>query len=139
MRTSSNAIKRARDLRRRMTLPEVILWTALRGREDRRPAFRRQHPIGPYVLDFYCSKARLCVEVDGGSHSFADRPARDRNRDRFLREMGIEVVRCSAREVLADGTAVAAGLIELARGRSAPSTASRSPSPAPPGAGEEFR
>ncbi|WP_366852839.1 DUF559 domain-containing protein [Phenylobacterium sp.] len=67
MRATSNAHGRVRQLRRRMSLPEVILWTALRGREPGRPVFRRQHPIGPYVLDFYCAKARLCVEVDGGN------------------------------------------------------------------------
>jgi len=67
-----------------MTLPEVILWTALRGGGPNHPAFRRQHPIGPYVLDFYCAKARLCVEVDGGSHSMGDQPRRDARRDAFL-------------------------------------------------------
>jgi very-short-patch-repair endonuclease len=121
-----------------MSLPEVRLWKALRGRENGRPAFRRQHPVGPYVLDFYCAGARLCVEVDGGAHAFGDRPSRDAARDLFLREMGIEVVRIAAREVLQNASLVANGIVELARSRSAPSTASRSPSPAPPGAGEVF-
>jgi len=102
-----------------MSLPEVLLWNALRARVERQPLFRRQHPMGPYVLDFYCSKARLCVEVDGSAHNFADRPARDLARDRFLREMGVEVVRIAAREVLNDANLVAHGLIQLARGRSA--------------------
>jgi very-short-patch-repair endonuclease len=120
-----------------MSLPEICLWNALRGRQESSPAFRRQHPIGPYVLDFYCSKARLCIEVDGNAHAHGDRPSRDAARDRFLREMGIEVVRVAAREVLANPASVASGLIQLAASRSAPSTASRSPSPALPSAGEE--
>jgi very-short-patch-repair endonuclease len=119
-----------------MTLPETVLWTALRGRGDGKPAFRRQHPAGPYVLDFYCAKARLAVEVDGAWHRFGDQPRRDLRRDAFLREHGIRVVRCNASDVLADGSMIADALIKLAERRSAPSTASRSPSPA--GAGEEL-
>ncbi|MBX3485088.1 endonuclease domain-containing protein [Phenylobacterium sp.] len=136
MRVTSNAVKRARQLRRKMTLPEVILWTALRGREPGKPTFRRQHPFGPYVLDFYCSRAKLCVEVDGGSHAFGDQPQRDSRRDALLRAHGITTVRVSATGVLDDATMIASSLIELARRRSAPSTTSWSPSPAD--AGEEL-
>ncbi|HXA40020.1 MAG TPA: DUF559 domain-containing protein [Phenylobacterium sp.] len=85
MRVASNAVKRARQLRRRMSLPEVMLWKALRGREHGKPVFRRQYPTGPYVLDFFCAKARLCVEIDGGSHGFGDRPRADARRDGYLR------------------------------------------------------
>jgi very-short-patch-repair endonuclease len=60
-----------------MSLPEVMLWKGLRGRQPGKPVFRRQHPLGPYVLDFFCPSARLCVEIDGGSHSFGDRPRAD--------------------------------------------------------------
>jgi very-short-patch-repair endonuclease len=55
--------------------------------------FRRQHPIGPYVLDFYCSAARLAVEVDGYSHEVGDAPAYDARRDAWLLERGIETLR----------------------------------------------
>ena len=112
-----------------MSLPEVFLWTALRRREPGRPVFRRQHPIGPYVLDFYCATAKLCVEVDGGAHGFGDRPQRDARRDAYLRSLGIHTIRCSAAGVLDDATMIANALIETARGRSAPSTTSWSPSP----------
>jgi very-short-patch-repair endonuclease len=54
---------KAKRLRREMTAPEVRLWQQLRVRGPDRPVFRRQHPIGPYVLDFYCPAAKLCVEV----------------------------------------------------------------------------
>ncbi|HSV02447.1 MAG TPA: DUF559 domain-containing protein [Phenylobacterium sp.] len=122
-------LKRARRLRKEMSLPEVLLWKRLRGREAGKPVFRRQHPIGPYVLDFFCASARLCIEVDGGSHGFGQRPQGDRRRDIFLIDQGICTVRVAAREVLRDPEAVAGYLLNLA-GSASPSTTSRSPSPA---------
>ena len=126
-------MKRARQLRKRMSLPEVMLWKGLRGREAGKPVFRRQHPVGPYVLDFYCAGARLCVEIDGGSHGFGNRPQADARRDAYLRSLGIDVIRCSASGVMDDAHGVALALLRIACGRSAPSTASRSPSPAATG------
>ncbi|RYB05373.1 DUF559 domain-containing protein [Lichenibacterium ramalinae] len=73
-------VARARRLRRAMTPPELRLWSALRRRPEGRK-FRRQHPLGPYVLDFYCDEARLGVEVDGLAHDLGSAPARDRMRD----------------------------------------------------------
>jgi very-short-patch-repair endonuclease len=66
------------------------------------PVFRRQHPIGPYVLDFYCAKARLGIELDGISHDMADRPQRDEQRDTWLKEHGITVMRIPARDLGCD-------------------------------------
>ena len=63
------------------------------------PAFRRQHPIGPYVLDFYCAKARLAVEIDGMSHDVGDRPERDLRRDAWLKTLGVTVMRIPAGEI----------------------------------------
>jgi very-short-patch-repair endonuclease len=80
---------RAKDLRRRMNLPEVLLWKAIKGRRLQGLHFRKQHPLGPYVLDFYCEAGRLAVEVDGASHSLGDRPQRDERRDAWLRAEGI--------------------------------------------------
>lgn len=93
------SIRKARRLRREMSLPEVLLWRQLRSR----PAglkFRRQHPTGPYDLDFFCSDARLAIEVDGEAHERGDRPARDAARDLWLQERGIETPRIPAVEVL---------------------------------------
>ena len=59
---------RARALRKAMSGAEVILWTRLRGRGPDKPTFRRQHPFGSIILDFYCPSARLAVEVDGATH-----------------------------------------------------------------------
>jgi very-short-patch-repair endonuclease len=82
-----------------MTLPEVALWQQLRHRPDGLK-FRRQHPAGPYVLDFYCEEARLCIEVDGAVHDFGDAPTADAHRDRWLAEAGIGTVRIAAADVL---------------------------------------
>jgi very-short-patch-repair endonuclease len=92
---------RARKLRRQMTLPEVLLWKALRAAPEGLK-FRRQHPVGPYVLDFFCTSVRLCVEVDGAAHDMGENPARDEQRDAWLERQGIRTLRISAREVLAD-------------------------------------
>ncbi|ODT85321.1 endonuclease domain-containing protein [Phenylobacterium sp. SCN 70-31] len=107
----------ARKLRRGLSLPETLIWTRIRGRGPGRPAYRRQHPIHPYILDFYCAAARLCVEIDGQGHGFGDRPARDERRDAFLRSRGIEVVRIPAASALDDPEAVAGWMLEMARER----------------------
>ena len=92
-------VKKARSLRRAMTLPEVLLWEALRTRPGGLK-FRRQHPAGPYVLDFYCESALKGIEVDGMAHEMGDNPARDLARDAWLAEAGIAVIRIPARDVL---------------------------------------
>ncbi len=89
-------------LRRVMSLPEVLLWQALKSRKLGGLHFRKQHPVGPYVLDFYCHARSLAVEVDGGSHGFGDRPARDARRDGWPEAQGIRTLRISAELVLND-------------------------------------
>ncbi len=91
-----------------------MLWSRLRARQPGIPAFRRQHPIGPYVLDFYCAKARLAIEIDGVSHEVEDRPQRDARRDAWLQAEGVTVTRIAAVDVLRRVDAVADGLVRLA-------------------------
>ena len=91
-----------------------MLWSRLRARQPGMPAFRRQHPIGPYVLDFYCAKARLAVEIDGMSHEVEDRPQRDARRDAWLQAEGVTVTRIAAVDVLRGADGVADGLVRLA-------------------------
>ena len=117
MRSQTVTLKRARRLRAEMTPPETRLWLRLRTRSEDRPTFRRQHPQGPFILDFYCAHARLAVEVDGEIHSHGDRAERDARRDAWLRGQGIEVHRITAREVMTDPDAVADGVIRLAMER----------------------
>ena len=93
--------RRARELRRTMSLPEVLLWQELRKRPEGL-RFRRQHPAGPYVVDFFCPARKLAIEVDGEAHGYGDRPVRDRVRDDWLLGEGIKVIRIPAREGLRD-------------------------------------
>ncbi|MET3438337.1 very-short-patch-repair endonuclease [Sphingomonas sp. 1185] len=99
-----------------MTLPEVLLWRVLRERPEGL-RFRRQHPAGAYVLDFYCPAARLAVEVDGEAHERGDRPERDARRDVFLSEHGVAVLRIAARDVLRDLDSVVRYIVAQAHDR----------------------
>ena len=111
----NKAIVRARELRRAMSLPERLLWRALRDR----PAglkFRRQHPLGAYVVDFYCPAARLVVEVDGESHRMGRRPQQDEARDQFLVSEGLGVLQFNAADVMSDVEAVVTAIVVAARG-----------------------
>jgi very-short-patch-repair endonuclease len=94
---TNDAFRRARKLRREMTKPERLLWWALKA-DKTGFHFRKQHAAGPYVLDFYCDRARLCVEVDGSSHELTT--VHDQARDRYLARWGIATLRVPAREVL---------------------------------------
>ena len=105
LRTTKRTVANARSLRRSLTLPEGLLWRALRGRPNNLK-FRRQHPCGPYVLDFYCESAKLGIEIDGMAHDMGDRPERDASRDSWLSDNGIRVLRIPARHVLKDLDAV---------------------------------
>jgi very-short-patch-repair endonuclease len=97
-----------------MSLPEVLLWQQLRRRQTG-PKWRKQHPAGPYDLDFYCDAAKLCVEVDGEGHERGNRPARDARRDAWLAEQGITTLRIPASEVLNNLEGVVIFLTETAR------------------------
>ncbi|MBA3787594.1 MAG: DUF559 domain-containing protein [Actinobacteria bacterium] len=93
------ATYRARALRRSSTPAEQALWNLLRGRRVDGAKFRRQQPLGPYFVDFFCQEARLVVEADG-AHHFPP-PEHDIARDAFLRAVGITVLRVSNHDVLA--------------------------------------
>ncbi len=108
--------RRARRLRRQLTLPEGLVWRALRGRALADLRFRRQHPIGPYILDFFCHELKLAVEIDGQVHEHPDRMAHDRRRTEWLNQQGIRVIRIAARDVLDDLDA-ALGFIRRSAGR----------------------
>jgi len=94
-----------------MSLPEVLLWQRLKG-SAAGIKFRRQHPIGPYVADFFCRDALLVVEVDGRIHEGSIE--QDQARQRFLRENGYRVLRIAAAEVLKDPDAAAASIASVA-------------------------
>ena len=83
-----------------MTLPEVLLWRNLKQWRQEGYHVRRQHPIGPYVLDFYCDEHKLAIEVDGYMHSVGQRLQRDTERDDWLALRKIRTLRLPARLVL---------------------------------------
>ena len=90
--------KIARQLRHNSTDCERILWCQLRSRQFFQKKFRRQQPIGPYVVDFYCSHCRLVIELDGGQH--ADQVDADQRRTEFLIGQGYQVLRFWNNQVL---------------------------------------
>ncbi|HEX2091552.1 MAG TPA: DUF559 domain-containing protein [Longimicrobiaceae bacterium] len=87
----------ARGFRKTATPSEAILWKALRGSALAGRKFRRQQPIGPFVVDFYCPAERLVVEVDGGIHE--SQAERDRARQECLETLGLRFIRISARQI----------------------------------------
>ncbi|WCT75258.1 DUF559 domain-containing protein [Sphingomonas naphthae] len=104
---------RARRLRRDLSLPEGLLWQRLRRRAGS-AKFRRQHPLGPYIIDFYCAAAKLAIEVDGEAHNRGTRPQRDAVRDDYIRARGLDLLHIRADEVLADPDAIAGIIIRTA-------------------------
>ena len=127
-----HTIKLGRKLRSEMQLPEVLLWRELR----KRPGgfkFRRQHPAAEFVLDFYCARAKLAVEVDGTAHDGIDAARRDANRSAFLRSRGIATTRIPATTILADPEPVVMRLVEICEDRMRQQTAPlHQPSAGPP-------
>lgn len=102
---ASTTVRRARDLRAQLTPQEAKIWLRLRALRGHGLHFRRQVPIGTYIVDFACLKARLVVEIDGGQHGLI--PERDESRDADLRRLGFRVLRFWNAEVDVDPDAVA--------------------------------
>jgi very-short-patch-repair endonuclease len=103
---------KARQLRSSMSLPEVLLWNYLR-RKPQGIKFRRQHPVGSYVIDFYCPSMRIGIEIDGIAHDMGNRPATDATRDEWLTGQGVRIVRIPASEVLESVVDAAAAIVAL--------------------------
>ena len=99
LQTPIKQVKRARKLRREMSLPEVLLWEALRKR-SLGLRFRRQFPSDRMTVDFACLSHRLIIEVDGEQHGYGDQPRRDEARDAIMKREGFTVMRIAARDVL---------------------------------------
>ncbi|OKY74976.1 MAG: hypothetical protein BM485_11135 [Desulfobulbaceae bacterium DB1] len=118
---------RARNLRKNQTEAEKLLWSSLRNRQIAGCKFRRQWPIGPYIVDFACLSRKLLIELDGGQHSEAI--AYDETRTKFLEAQGYRVIRFWNNEMLTEPTAVLQRIYEeLMQGADRPS-----PQPSPHG------
>jgi very-short-patch-repair endonuclease len=98
-KTSGQTVLKARRLRRPLTESEQVLWAALRDNRLQGIKFRRQHPFGPYVLDFFCVQARLVIELDGSIHDRPEQKEYDRERTDYLEAQGLRVLRFRNEEV----------------------------------------
>jgi very-short-patch-repair endonuclease len=96
-RTTATIQARAKELRRDQTPAEARLWWHLRGKQLHGLKLRRQHPVGHFILDFYCASAKLAIELDGDSH--AEQEAYDQARTEWLAERGYRVIRFTDRQV----------------------------------------
>jgi very-short-patch-repair endonuclease len=125
--------ERARQLRTESTPAEALLWRLLRNRQLLSHKFRRQQPLGPFIVDFCCLSARLIIELDGGQH--AKRSLEDLRRTKWLQDQGFRVIRFWNHEVMRNPEAVwqqiCRSLEAVLRGGAAP------PHPASPATGEE--
>jgi very-short-patch-repair endonuclease len=89
----------AQKLRREQTPPEKLLWSALRN-HALGYAFRRQQPLGNYIVDFICFEQKLIIEVDGEFHGLAEQALRDQIRQTWLEDSGYRVLRFAAKDVM---------------------------------------
>ena len=90
--------ERRRELRKRSTKSEEILWKKIRNNQLG-SKFKRQHSIGGYILDFYCSELKLIIEIDGSSHGKSDSKEYDKTRDAYFTELGYKTIRFSNTEI----------------------------------------
>ncbi|MCI0709396.1 MAG: endonuclease domain-containing protein [Chloroflexi bacterium] len=102
---------RAREMRKNATKAEVVLWQALRRQQVHGFKFRRQHPFGPYIADFYCAKAKLVIELDGASHE--GQAEYDADRTNYLATLGLRVIRYSNEDVLRNLEGVVADISDV--------------------------
>ena len=117
MASEPDIYQRAARMRRRMTPPEARLWSCLKGHKLGGYKFGRQHPIGPYILDFYCASAKLALEVDGARHDSPEQMAYDRRRTAWLAQQGVSVVRFPASSIRDNLGGVLQGILARIDGR----------------------
>ena len=89
----------SRELRSHSTLSEILLWQKLRASQFRGYDFNRQKPLGNYIVDFYCRKTNLVIEIDGDSHDNEEAVVEDRKHQQILEELGVSFLRFSDWEV----------------------------------------
>lgn len=130
LRPTDHAKANARTLRRSLTPPERLLWSKVKNSQLGGLRFRKQHPIGPYIADFYCHELRLVVEIDGPTHR-DDQLAYDERRNRWMNDRGLRVIRIAGTEVFRNLDGVLSSIARLAE---APY---HTPSPASAGEGSE--
>ena len=126
------SVTRARELRKKMSPTEVRLWRVLKL-QPHGFKFRRQHPLRPFVIDFYCRAAGLAIEVDGLAHDGDQAAAADGRRDAHLQKQGIATLRISAEDVRENLDGVMEHIVNSCCERTPPPRFARSPSPSKDG------
>jgi very-short-patch-repair endonuclease len=99
LRYNKNLKGYSRTLRENMTEAEKLLWEKIRGRQLKGYQFYRQKTIGSCIVDFYCPKAKLVIELDGGQHYSSEGKEKDMTRDGYMKDIGLRVLRFSDKEV----------------------------------------
>lgn len=102
---NKNLIHRARELRKAGSLPEALLWREIKGRKINGLDFDRQKIIGNYIVDFFCASVATVIEIDDKTHDMKEEY--DISRDKFLSELGLNIIHFSAKDVLKNPKAVA--------------------------------
>ena len=111
-RVAKEKLERAREFRRDMTPTEAILWQELRGNKLG-VHFRRQQVIAGFIVDFYCHKAGLVIELDGSVHGGDEQKENDAERDKVLSEMGLRIVRFMNEDVIKNSPKILGRIREL--------------------------
>jgi len=124
-------IERARELRKRITGAERLLWSELRGKKIEGLRFRRQHPLGSYIADFVCLSVKLIVELDGETHLEPGQKTYDRRRTIWLNRQGYRVLRFWNEEVSGDLALVLTMIAHEVRSLSKTTVPGGGPPPAP--------
>ena len=117
LKYKSNLKSSAQRLRKEMTDSERMLWSRLRGKQILDVQFYRQKSIGNYIVDFYASKATIVIEVDGSQHMNDDNEEKDRKRDMYLKDQGLEVLRFNNLQVLQEIDSVMEVIYKTVEGR----------------------
>ena len=108
---SSELKKHAQDLRKNMTDAEIKLWSAIRMKQLKGYQFYRQRVIGNYIVDFFCPRAKIVIEVDGSQHNEISAIENDRKRDKYMEIRGFKVLRYNDVEVLNNIQGVAESIL----------------------------
>ena len=108
LNSTPQIILAARNLRKESTPAELVLWEALRSSRLDGIKFRRQHAVGPYILDFYCVSHTLAIEVDGSGHDQDDQQRYDQERSEYLHALGIQIIRFRNEQIIHDLPAILA-------------------------------
>lgn len=91
-----------RKLKRQMTRAEHLLWLQLKNRNFKNLKFRRQHGIGPYIVDFYCAEKHLVIEVDGDIHAETEQIQKDKFRENYLKNLNLHIIRVFNNDIYAN-------------------------------------